>query len=55
MGEKKATRDAYGQALVDLGSQDSKIVVLDADLAKPWGGLIKGHTVWRSPACGGRQ
>lgn len=34
MGEKKATRDAYGQALVDLGSQDPKIVVLDADLAK---------------------
>jgi len=28
-----ATRDAYGKALVDLGAQNSKVVVVDADLA----------------------
>jgi len=35
--EKKlglATRDAYGKALAELGKTNSKIVVLDADLAK---------------------
>jgi len=29
-----ATRDAYGQALVELGAENSNIVVLDADLSK---------------------
>ncbi|MFZ5802420.1 MAG: transketolase family protein [Candidatus Omnitrophota bacterium] len=30
----KATRDAYGEALVDLGKKNPEIVVLDADLSK---------------------
>ncbi len=30
---KTATRDAYGKALVELGKQNDKIVVFDADLA----------------------
>ena len=30
---KTATRDAYGKALVDLGKQNDKIIVLDADLS----------------------
>ncbi len=34
MTEKIATRDAYGQALVELGHRMDKIVVLDADLSK---------------------
>ncbi len=34
LGEKIATRDAYGNALVRLGEQNRAIVVLDADLAK---------------------
>lgn len=29
-----ATRDAYGQALVELGATNDKVVVLDADLSK---------------------
>ncbi|HEY9721961.1 MAG TPA: transketolase family protein, partial [Oscillatoriaceae cyanobacterium] len=29
-----ATRDAYGEALVELGAQNPKVVVLDADLSK---------------------
>ena len=33
MSEKKATRNAYGEALVELGAVNDKIVVLDADLA----------------------
>lgn len=33
MSEKKATRVAYGEALVKLGATNEKIVVLDADLA----------------------
>ena len=33
MAEKIATREAYGKALVDLGSENGKVVVLDADLA----------------------
>ena len=33
MSEKIATRVAYGDALVDLGAQNDKVVVLDADLA----------------------
>lgn len=28
----KATRDAYGEALKELGAQNPDIVVLDADL-----------------------
>ena len=31
---KKATRDAYGEALAELGKVNSNVVVLDADLAK---------------------
>ncbi len=31
--KKTATREAYGQGLVDLGKQNDKLVVLDADLA----------------------
>ena len=30
---EKATRLAYGEALVELGAQNDKVVVLDADLA----------------------
>ena len=33
MSEKIATRAAYGDALVELGKQNDKVVVLDADLA----------------------
>ena len=33
MSEKIATREAYGKALVELGKQNGKVVVLDADLA----------------------
>lgn len=32
--EKQATRDAYGQALVEMGKTHGNIVVLDADLSK---------------------
>ena len=31
--EKKATRNAYGEALVKIGAANDKVVVLDADLA----------------------
>ncbi|MDH4263738.1 MAG: transketolase family protein [Spirochaetia bacterium] len=31
--EKKATRDAYGKALEDIGSKHKNVVVLDADLS----------------------
>ena len=31
---KQATRDAYGLALVELGKENEKVVVLDADLSK---------------------
>ena len=34
IGDKIATRDAYGQALVKFGKQNTDIVALDADLAK---------------------
>lgn len=34
MGERIATRDAYGNALIKLGEINSNIVVLDADLSK---------------------
>jgi len=33
MSEMKATRDAYGEALVELGKHNPDIVVLDADLS----------------------
>ena len=33
LADKIATREAYGQALVDLGKVNEKLVVLDADLA----------------------
>ncbi len=33
MGEKKAMRIAYGEALAELGAVDDKVVVFDADLA----------------------
>lgn len=34
MGDRIATRDAYGNALVKLGAENNDIVVLDADLSK---------------------
>ncbi len=34
MSEKRATREAYGEALVELGHEYPNIVVLEADLAK---------------------
>lgn len=34
MAEKMATRQAYGQALVELGGQYDNLVVMDADLSK---------------------
>ena len=33
MAEKVATRVAYGEALIELGAKNDKVVVLDADLA----------------------
>lgn len=39
----KATRDAYGEALRDLGRQHEDIVVLDADLAKSTKSAIFGE------------
>ena len=32
MAEMMAARDAFGQALVDLGKVDPRVLVLDADL-----------------------
>jgi len=32
--QKKATRDAYGEALVEVGKKNPNVVVLDADLSK---------------------
>lgn len=34
MSEKRATREAYGEALIELAREHSNIVVLEADLAK---------------------
>jgi len=34
MAKKMATREAYGQALAELGQENKKIVVMDADLSK---------------------
>ena len=31
----KATRDSYGEALAALGAENSRVVVLDADLSGP--------------------
>ncbi len=31
---KKATRESYGEALVELGNKSKDVIVLDADLAK---------------------
>ena len=31
--EKKATRQSYGEALLELGKENEKVVVLDADLS----------------------
>tara|TARA_Y100000310_G_scaffold345709_1_gene468597 strand:+ start:894 stop:1853 length:960 start_codon:yes stop_codon:yes gene_type:complete len=33
-GEKAASRDSYGKALIELGKKHEEIVVMDADLAK---------------------
>ncbi len=33
-GDRKATRDAYGHALLDLMAADPRVVVLDADLSR---------------------
>ena len=33
LNNKKATRQSYGEALVELGKNNDKVVVLDADLA----------------------
>ena len=33
MGNNIATREAYGQALIDLGAKNEKVIVMDADLA----------------------
>ncbi|MBQ7827506.1 MAG: transketolase family protein, partial [Clostridia bacterium] len=33
MADKKATREAYGAALVEFGAKYDNLVVLDADLA----------------------
>ncbi len=34
MSKMVATRDAYGEALIELGKENDKVVVLDADLSK---------------------
>lgn len=34
MAEKMATRQAYGKALVEIGKENSNLVVMDADLSK---------------------
>ena len=34
LDKKIATRQSYGEALADLGKENEKIVVLDADLSK---------------------
>ncbi len=34
MGVKIATREAYGKTLAKLAEENSKVVVLDADLSK---------------------
>lgn len=34
MTKMMATRDAYGEALIELGKENENVVVLDADLSK---------------------
>ncbi len=34
MAEKKATRQAYGEVIVEIGHENSNLVVMDADLSK---------------------
>lgn len=34
INQKKATRESYGEALIELGKKNEKVVVLDADLAQ---------------------
>ena len=34
MADKIATRQAYGQALVEIGKTNKNLVVMDADLSK---------------------
>ena len=41
-GEKAATRDAYGDALLELGEKHGEIVALDADLAKSTKSIVFG-------------
>ncbi len=48
MADKIATRQAYGEILVELGNQNENIVVLDADLSK------STMTTHFEKACGGR-
>ena len=53
MSEKKATRVAYGEALVELGKKNDKIVVLDADLASAtMTGIFKKEFPGRHYECG---
>ena len=33
MGNKQATREAYGKVLVELGKENSNLIVMDADLS----------------------
>ena len=42
IGDKVATRDGYGDALLDLGTRHNEIVALDADLAKSTKSLVFG-------------
>ncbi|HLC79669.1 MAG TPA: transketolase C-terminal domain-containing protein [archaeon] len=42
IGEKVATRDAYGDALLELGERHTDIVCLDADLAKSTKSILFG-------------
>ena len=34
MSDKMATRQAYGEALVELGKEYDNLIVMDADLSK---------------------
>lgn len=42
IGEKVATRDGYGDGLLELGSRHEDVVALDADLAKSTKSLVFG-------------
>ena len=33
MGNKQATREAYGKVLVELGKENPNLIVVDADLS----------------------